>query len=371
MQNQVKVLVNYLPQFHQIPENDKWWGKGFTDWNAVQKAKPLFAGHNQPRVPLNKNYYSLDDPMSIKWQVDLSNKYNIYGFAIYHYWFNSKTKLLTTPAEILLKYKDLKTNFMFLWDNATWKRTWSNVKHANDWAPNYDIERERKEDSGILAELIYGDEKDWKIHFDYLLSFFKDERYIKIDNKPVFGFFQPHNDFSTITKMCEYWDMLAKDNGFSGIYCMSRENYQGDNLKYRFRYTPLVPNNITEYCYYKAIDLKAKANHSIRYYDYDRCWKEIIRDAERCDETTFLSGFVNFDDTPRRGQNGRVITGGTPQKFGNYFTKLLKISKRQHKEFVFLTAWNEWAEGAYLEPDETNRYAYLEFLKQAIDEGNG
>lgn len=363
-----KVIANYLPQYHVIPENDKWWGKGYTDWVAVKKAKPLYKGHNQPKQPLDNNYYSLDNVEAIRWQTELAKKYGVYGFGIYHYWFNSNLNLLDTPAKILLNNRDIDFNFCFIWDNSTWKRTWSNVKHANDWAPGFD--NGVKSDNGILAELIYGDEKDWKIHFDYLLDFFKDSRYIKIDNKPVFGFFQPINDFETIKKMTKYWNELAVQNGFAGIYAMSRDNYNGCNLNYSFRYTPLVPNNKIIYVKYKTKDLIAKYKKKIRFYNYDKCWKEILKEAKTSDENTLLSGFVKFDDTPRRGKSGRVVIGENPQKFGKYMKELIDISSFQDKKFVFLTAWNEWGEGCYLEPDMESGYTYLTQLKKAIEAKN-
>lgn len=366
MKDKSKVIINYLPQFHEIPENNKWWGKGYTDWVAVKNAKPLYIEHSQPKIPLDENYYSLDDVNTIRWQAKLARDYGAYGFAIYHYWFNSNLNLLDTPANLILQHKDIDINFCFIWDNATWKRTWSNVKHANDWAPGFDEDSSNLSDSGILAELNYGEEKEWKVHFDWLLPFFKDSRYIKIDNKPVFGFFQPINDINTIRKMTKYWNALAIQNGFSGVYCMSRSNYNGLDLNYIFRYTPLVPTTKVSYIKYKLNDILHKRTGKVRFYDYDKCWNEILKEAKKTKDNVFLSGFVAFDDTPRRGKNGRIITGSSPEKFEMYFTKLLDISSRQNKEFVFLTAWNEWGEGCYLEPDEENKYDYLNALRKAI-----
>lgn len=367
MKKQSKIIINYLPQYHCIPENDLWWGKGYTDWVAVKKSKPLYKEHCQPKVPLNGNYYSLDNINVIRWQVDLARRYGAYGFGIYHYWFNSKLNLLDTPAKLILQNKDIDFHFCFIWDNATWKRTWSNVKHANDWAPGYDDNTMNSQSNGVLAELIYGNEDDWKIHFNYLLDFFKDPRYIKINNKPVFGFFQPVNEFQTIKKMVAYWNTLAIENGFDGVYAMSRDNYNNLELEYKFRYSPLVPNTKISYLKYKLKDIISKKTNSIRFYDYDKCWKEILNEAINSDSKTLLSGFVAFDDTPRRGKKGRIIIGATPQKFESYMRKLIDISSSQEKEYVFLTAWNEWGEGCYLEPDEQMGYAYLEALRRAIN----
>ena len=162
----VKILAAYLPQYYEIEENNKWWGKGYTDWVAVKKAVPQFQGHDQPRTPLDKNYYRLDLVDSIRWQADMANKYGIYGFAIYHYWFSSSQHLLTKPAEIIYKNKDININYFFVWDNNSWvNKTWKNVKFINEWAPQFEDEcSQQMSKNGILAELIYGDEAEWDKH---------------------------------------------------------------------------------------------------------------------------------------------------------------------------------------------------------------
>ena len=365
--SKIKVIANYLPQFHVIPENSKWWGENFTDWVAVKKSEPLYLGHMQPRVPLNENYYSLDDVEAIRWQASLAKKYGIYGFGIYHYWFSSKQILLQKPAELLQANKDIDIHYCFLWDNTSWTRTWSKSKLMNDWAPNFDKKTNDEEDSnGILAELIYGDESEWKKHFLYLLKFFKDDRYIKIDNKPIFGIFQPRNDFKTIQKMVKYWDTLAKENGFAGMICMSKDNWQNKNLEYKIRYAPFATEKIWDSLQYRLKKIKSQKADTPMYFNYDKMWKNIIKYAQKSDRNTILSGFVDFDDTPRRVRKARIIRGASPKKFGEYMYELMKIAQKQAKELVFVTAWNEWGESAYLEPDVNNGYQYIEALGNAI-----
>ena len=363
----IKIVANYLPQFHRIPENDKWWGEGFTDWVAVKKAKPLFEGHIQPKIPLD-GYYDLSEYGAIKNQVDLANQYGVYGFAIYHYWFNNDLMLLQKPAEVLLRNPELKTHFLFLWDNQSWKRTWSQVKAGNDWAPGFD-EASTSGSDGVLAKLEYGEEEDWENHFKYLLPFFCDERYIKIDNKPVFGFFNScvKEEAEVLRRMRNYWNKLAIDEGFSGGLCIGKESHWKNTFEDKFLYSPFVNNRIRNALIHKIKDKFMINTKGIRIYDYDECWKETINNARLSDSHTILSGFVNFDDSPRRGIKGRIINGSTPAKFERNMMELMKIAKKQGKEYIFLTAWNEWGEGAYLEPDATNGYAYLEALKRAID----
>lgn len=365
-----KLIANYLPQFHVIPENSKWWGEGFTDWVGVKQAEPQFKGHCQPHVPLHKNYYSLDQVDTIHWQAELARKYGVYGFGIYHYWFSSEMQLLQKPAEILLSHPEIDIHFMFIWDNISWTRTWTRKGAVNDWAPQFDQQSVSPQDSGILAELRYGTELDWKKHFEYLLPFFRDDRYIKLDGKPMFAFFQPHNDFPLQKRMVDYWEKLAIEAGFPGIVCLSKDNARGNRFEYQLRYSPFSPNNFWGGIKNKICHLWTRKRNKIRFADYDAHWQSILSDAKSADAKTFLSGFVSFDDTPRRGKKARIIRGATPEKFEKYLTELLCISREQNKEYAFVTAWNEWGEGAYLEPDEQYGYAWLEAAKRAIENAN-
>ncbi len=189
----MKILAYYLPQFHEIEENNKWWGKGFTEWTNVKKGKKLFKTQNQPFVPLNNNYYNLLNKETVKWQTELAKKYGVYGFCYYHYWFEGK-KLLEKPVENLLKWKNIDQKFCFCWANHSWKKTWNGLNE-------------------ILMEQKYGNEDSWNKHFDYLLQFFKDERYIKIDNKPIFMIFKL-KDIKDINEMLDFFNKKCIENGF-------------------------------------------------------------------------------------------------------------------------------------------------------------
>ncbi len=367
--NQVKVIGMYLPQYHAIPENSKFWGEGFTDWVSVKKATPLFDGHDQPRVPLNDYYYDLSKKESIKYQVDLANNYGLYGFGIYHYWFNDEKNLLTKPAEIILENKDLDIPFFFAWDNISWKRTWSNIK-GNDWAPTVDGQIENKEQSKFLVEYILGDKPQWKNHFDYLLPFFKDDRYIKKDGKPMFFIYHYAKE---LEPMEEYWNDLAKENGLDGVSIVYRDDLTSKPSKGKnvFHYEPAYSGWGGFFTRAIAKIKKKLKMDDLKVYSYDKTFRKIIKTAKKNKSQNVYHGcFVNYDDTPRRGKRGKAVVGGTPEKFAKYLTKLIKINKEQNKEFLFLTAWNEWGEGAYLEPDKTSGLGYLEGLKKAVEEGN-
>lgn len=354
----MKVIANYLPQFHRIPENDKFWGEGFTDWVSCKKAVPLFEGHCQPKIPLNENYYSLDNIDSIRWQANLAKEYGISGFAIYHYWFHRGLNLLTKPAEIILENKDIDLEYFFLWDNNSWKKTWSALTGGASWTSDVSKKTE------VMAELIYGDENEWKAHFEFLLPFFKDKRYIKKDGKPMFGLFNTYKNFEIIDKMYKYWDRLAKENGFNGICVLSREDYKQKQFEDRFIYTPFAPITWRDYIYQKMKRIVGK--EKIKKYDYDYLWKRILKTSKKRKASTILSGFVDFDDSPRRGENGNVVIGANPTKFKQNLKELLKIAQNNGSEIVLLTAWNEWGEGCVLEPESKYGYGYLNAVKEAL-----
>ena len=187
----------------------------------------------------------------------------------------------------------------------------------------------------------------------------------------MFGFFQPDNDFSTVKKMCDYWDELAKENGFGGMCFISKCNYQNADLNYSFKYEPLSVNNRKEVFVSRLQNLKNRYFPKLRIYNYDSVWLKIIQDAKKCkNDKQFYGAFVGFDDTPRRGKKAKIILGQSPQKFEYYLRKLLEISDEKDKDFVFLTAWNEWGEGAYLEPDEIDNDSYLKAIKRVVGNEN-
>lgn len=368
MKKKTKVVAMYLPQYHRIPENDIWWGEGYTDWKAVKDAKPLFKEHNQPRIPKDGKYYDLSQVESIRKQAELANKYDVYGFGIYHYWFSSEQVLLDKPAQIIKEHKDINTHFFFMWDNGSWKRTWSNVKFSNSWAPLYEANTSGPE---ILAQLEYGDEVEWKKHFDYLLPYFKDERYIKLNGKPLFGIFNQNNEPETLKKMFKYWNKCAVEEGLNGITILGKSNASKICISdYQFDYEPATHAWVGKTNIKKAvlrlkdvIRLKCK---KLKTYRYKNVWSKIIKDIDS-NEKNLPGAFVRYDDTPRRGKNSSIVLGETPELFEQYMVKLLEKSNNLNKEFVFLTAWNEWGEGSYLEPDSVDGEDYLKALKNALN----
>lgn len=354
----MKVLVKYLPQFHRVKENDMWWGEGFTEWTAVKGAKPLYKGHDQPRIPQDGRYYNLLEKETMLWQSDLMKKYNIDGICMYHYWFKDGKKILEKPAENLLKWTDIDMPYCFCWANETWARSWSKFQNINVWSDVYEKKGESNS-KGILLEQKYGTEKQWKEHFEYLLPFFKDKRYIRVDGKPVFLIYKTE-DVYCLAEMLDYWKKLACINGLDGVYiigsdCDLRGKKYVDAELYRQPVRSMRRNSTSSI--YK--------NNGVSVYEYDKIWKEILE--TEASKQTFFEGFVGFDDTPRRGTSGTVIEHAAPDKFAYYLTELMAKSEAYGKDIVFLNAWNEWGEGMYLEPDEKYGEKYLSAILYAKD----
>lgn len=370
--NKTKLIAMYLPQYHQIPENDEFWGKGFSDWVTVKNAKPLYEGHQQPRVPLNNNYYDLSLSENVEWQARLAKEYGVYGFGVYHYWFNNEKNLLTKPAEIMRDAHGLGVKYFFAWDNGSWVRSWSNVV-GNDWAPLADAEKKKRVGPQVLIPYVLGKEHDWENHYNYVREHFLSENYEVIDNKPVFCIFSYSEE---IIPMCEYWNKLAQKDGFAGIYFV-----------FRYKIKKEIPSGYKEFFYephysgWDKISLRRilckalKTMHldiekGINYFDYDKAWKKLLKNAREHESSDIIHGaFVSYDDSPRRGnERSRIVRGESPKKFEKYLKELMVISNSQNKDYVFLTAWNEWGEGAYLEPDELNGFGYLEALKKVVND---
>ena len=364
----MKAIAFYLPQFHEVEENSRWWGEGYTEWVGVRGAKPLYPGHYQPTEPLNDNYYDLMDPKTLMWQAKLAKENGIYAFCFYHYWFSGKL-ILEKPAEMLLKQKEIDIHFCFSWANETWTRTWE-IK-GNAWNIAYDDKAERK-DNGILIEQKYGNRDEWREHFMYLLPFFQDERYIKIDNKPVFLFYKIR-EIECLNSMLKMWNQLAVEQGFDGIYiiatndCDIQNKYITANAifepPYLWAHSGRCRKIVDEYAYKKYE--KGKKFPRIHFYQYE--WKRILRREFHGTRKTFLGGFVNFDKTPREGKKALLYVGASPRRFKKFFNKLVQKANKLGDEFVFLNAWNEWGEGAYLEPDKKYGTKYLDAVRKVME----
>lgn len=344
----MKTIAMYLPQFHNIPENDEWWGEGFTDWVAARNGKKLSEGHYQPHVPLGEKYYDLIKDEGILYeQAEMMHRYGIDAMCFYHYYFKDGKKLLEKPAEKLLANKDIDMSFCFSWANESWVRSWSNIK-GNPWyTPSEDKKAGGKD---VLALQEYGDETQWEEHFDYLLPFFQDERYVKIDGKPLFIIYQAQ-DIDVLGKMRKLWEDLAIKNGFPGLFILSTGN-KNESCDGTVLIEPV----------------SSKPNGRDLFFMYEEMIYRILKDSYYSSENTYFCGFPSYDDTPRRGRFGKVYAESTPEKFYMMMKYLYYLSDFRGNEMVFINAWNEWGEGMHLEPDMKYGYGYLEQLKRAKDD---
>lgn len=346
-----KIYAIYLPQFHRVKENDLWWGEGFTEWETVRNAKPLFEGHNQPLQPLC--CYDLLDKHVMQEQADYMQKYGIDGMCFYHYYFENGKKILEKPAENLLRWTDINMPFCFYWANESWVRSWSNIT-GNCWTEVYESSMDQN-GRGILLKQDYGGKQEWEEHFRYMLPFFKDERYLKKNGKPIFIIYSP-DDIECLEDMKKCWDELVCQAGFPGIYYIGK----GENKDILDAALIQEPQAAMRHRFFQ----NDKGIRSLL--DYDEVWSNIlslqIRENEKKE---YLCGFPGYDDTPRHGKNGTVVTGATPQKFKNYMIRLLLKASRRDCDFLFLNAWNEWGEGMYLEPDKKWGFQYLKAINDA------
>jgi lipopolysaccharide biosynthesis protein len=346
----LKFITFYLPQFHRIKENDEWWGEGFTEWTNTKKSIPMFDNHRQPREPLNDYYYDLTDPGAHQWQSGLMNEYNIYGLCIFHYWFCGKL-LLQKPAELLLNHPEIRTNFCFSWANEPWSRNWDGRPYS------------------VLMPQNYGKEDDWEKHFQYLLPFFQDGRYIKIDGKPLFILYVA-DEIEGCADMIACWRRLAAENGLPGLYIAeTKRHWFQPDVKGTDACIELEPS-LTVYGGYTPYNTHQYILNAMHIFAYNEVWNKILeRKSAYAGREKFCGAFVDWDNSPRTGVRARVCVGSTPDKFKSYLVKLVqKCINEGNDRFIFINAWNEWGEGAYLEPDKENAYGYLEAVKEVSRE---
>lgn len=353
------IIAYYLPQYHPFPQNDEWWGKGFTEWTNVGKAKPLFRGHYQPKVPADLGYYDLRMPEVRQQQVDLAKEAGVGGFCYWHYWFGGEGRqLLNEIIDDVLTSGKPDFPFCFGWANESWK--------AKQW---------NKDGSGdrIIMEQRYEGEQDYRLHFNYALKFFKDSRYIKIDNKPVFLIYKPAllpRDF------IDKWNIWAKEEGFDGIMFIARmlENdeylgYQQMGFEYftreRKNYAYINQGKFTFLKYRLLSWLKGLKGTAMRYKD---CYKMFVDPIEDSQENFCPSIIPNWDHSPRSGKSAFIIYDSDPSYFYEHAKMTIDLVKKKKNKIIFLKSWNEWGEGNYMEPDLKYGKGYIQMLAKSLAE---
>ena len=362
----IQFLAYYLPQFHPIPENDAWWGKGFTEWTNVAKAKPLFKGHYQPILPADLGFYDLRVPEVQEAQSEMALSYGIDGFIYYQYWFGNGKMLLEKPAEAMLKNKAIKIPFCFCWANETWKGIWHGLDNPD-----------------VLIEQVYEGEKGYIAYFEYLLPFFNDERYIKVDNKPMFHVYKL-DDIPDLDLFIRIFNRLALENGFEGIYLIATHGNPaivaankavhgqvGVDVFHQMRYKS--PFKFGHVRYLGKIERRVNTFLGITnvvgkrqkplIFDYNIAVSKL--NPKIINPKYIPCVFPNWDNSARSGKKSLIFTNATPELWAIYLRKVILNLKSNPKnpEFIVIKSWNEWAEGNHLEPDRKFGYGWLEGIK--------
>lgn len=374
-----RIIALYLPQYHPIPENNEWWGNGFTEWTNVVKAKPLFRGHYQPRIPADLGFYDLRLPEVREQQAELAREAGLEGFCYYHYWFGNGKQLLERPFNEVLQSGKPDFPFCLCWANHDWtNKTWKKGSSL-------------KRDSMIM-KMDYS-RKDHIEHFFHLLPAFKDPRYITVDGKPLFAIWAPRS-VPNCKEFINLWQKLAHENALPGIHFVGQTDNTGKGLAGQ-KANYYSADKAKEY-YQSVLDLGFDAVMSSGYrravglaegrlqmmwkmfttksfrpsyttIDYAKLMRNyyVIEDAE---DNIYPTLLPQWDRTPRAGRKAEILTGSTPERFQHTVEKALHLiaDKQPEHQILFLKAWNEWGEGDYVEPDLKFGHGWLEAIKNAL-----
>lgn len=352
-----RMIAFYLPQYHPIPENDQWWGKGFTEWTNTGKAKPLFSGHYQPNVPADLGYYDLRVPETRIAQAALAQEYGIEAFCYYHYWFAGR-KILERPFDEVLSTGRPEFPFCLCWANQTWSGVW----HGNP--------------GKILIEQTYPGLEDHSSHFAELLPAFRDHRYLKVDGKPLFVIYRP-TEIPDLDATIKLWQQMARQAGLAGLHLVAtlhgRQNWDFRSHGFDGAVMQcLPPLRQTQYVSWRTPFKKLARLYQDRrgrptVYNYRDVMMEMLPDAGT-DDSLYPCLIPCWDNTPRSGCNGLVLHGATPELFRRQCSAALQLVRNRPPagNIVFIKSWNEWAEGNYLEPDMRFRRGYIEVIRQEL-----
>ena len=348
----VRALAFYLPQFHPIPENDLWHGKGFTEWTKVRASTPLFAGHYQQHQPHpDIGYYLLNSPEPLKHQADLLNRAGLAGMVFYHYWFSGKL-ILEEPAHMLLAHPEIAMPFAFCWANENWTRRWD--------GNNQDV----------LLEQIYS-ARDAEAFITYLIPFMKDPRYLRVEGRPILLIYRPA-DLPEDVDYLGIWRACCEAAGLASPYCIGVLT-RGARQPAALGMDAGVERVLHDWGGGAIPEIKDQVDAFQPLYgsvlDYDAVASHYEVQSFSCDATVFRSVIPQWDNTPRYGQRANVVHGSTPARYEQWLRRVVEYTAEHmsgDSQLVFINAWNEWAEGAHLEPDTQHGYAYLNATGRAL-----
>jgi hypothetical protein len=366
--NKPKIIAFYLPQYHPVKENNEWFGEGFTEWTNVAKAKPLFKGHDQPRIPRDLGFYDLRLPEVRAKQAELAKEAGIDAFCYYHYWFGDNRVLLEKPLQEVVRLGEPDFPFCLCWANHSW--------YNKNWNPDT-----KRIDQKMIMEQKYSGDEDIVAHFNFLLPAFKDRRYLKVNDKLLFSIYAI-NDIPDFPHFKDLWNKLAYENGLPGFYFLSYTSKLAELNMQNFKATEgtilsLVTNIEFKQDYSKkniVLDfLRAKVSELTKrpqlVFEYSEAMDYLLDKA--CFQDNIIPVIVpNWDYTPRRGAGGLILKNSCPELFKEHAKQALYMvqNKPIEKQMVFLKSWNEWGEGNYMEPDLTYGKGYISALKDVINE---
>lgn len=356
-----KIIAYYLPQYHPIKENDEWWGRGFTEWTNVAKAKPLFRGHHQPNIPADLGFYDLRLSESREAQAAMARDAGVYGFCYWHYWFGNGRQLLERPLNEVVASGKPDFPFCLGWANESWlSKVWN---------------KDGSSKGKTLIEQLYPGVDDIRAHFNAIIPILKDKRYIRIDGRPLFVVYKPLAvpDFKL---MKTTWNEMLKTNGIAdSFYFMAYSISDDDNKAIKangFDGIDMVRNGAYRWnkkcaeSNWLRIAIYKMFNYPLRL-RYSNMIKYFVGEAEK-DDDTYPTIIPNWDHTPRSGRRGAVYEGVTAELFKKHVRQVLDVvkDKPEEKKIVFLKSWNEWGEGNYMEPDLRNGRMLVDALKEVM-----
>jgi lipopolysaccharide biosynthesis protein len=351
------VIAFYLPQFHPIPENDEWWGPGFTEWTNTARAARLYPGHPQPHLPGELGFYDLRVPEARAAQAQLAAQYGVGAFCYWHYWFGGGRRILTRPFDEVLASGEPEFGFCLGWANQSWTGTWHGAADR------------------VLIEQTYPGPADEEAHFETVLPALRDPRYLRVDDRPVFYVFRPE-ELPDAAAFIAHWRRLAEQAGLPGIYFVAEVS---DLLGRGPRYDRVIADGFDAGVYIRlpaavtpVTTLRMRAGRKLGLPEIYRYAQDPLPMAPQLDPARhYPAVYPNWDNTPRAGRRGLVLHGASPEAFRPHVRAAVAHARNRPsgERLVWVKSWNEWAEGNYLEPDQQFGRAWLDVLAEELRRG--
>lgn len=356
-----RFVAFYLPQFHPTPENDKWWGPGFTEWHSVTKARSLYRGHHQPHYPADLGFYDLRVPETREAQANLAKEAGIEAFCYYHYWFGNGKRLLDRPFSEVVESGSPDFPFCLAWANHSWyKKLWDPKNKGKD---------------ELLIEQLYPGINDYEAHFKELLPAFKDKRYFKVNGKLFFVIYDAKG-FEDIENFIKTWRRLAKETGLNDFYFVGTDfdgRFKGEILSKGLN-AVYENDSINIHHHLKKwqkgiLYLKRRFLGRPSVFQYKDAMKHML--IEDCKENNVIPMITpNWDHSPRSGGRAFILEHSTPALFKQLAKNAIEMvkGKPSEEQIIIIKSWNEWGEGNYMEPDQEFGHGYINALAEAIEE---